>query len=54
MLIMHLMLIRPLYLPYASASVMAMRIREYAIHADYAQIREYADADADENLIVLI
>ena len=28
---------------------MAMRMREYAVHADYAHIREYADAD--ENLI---
>ena len=28
---------------------MAMRLREYAVHADYAHIREYADAD--KNLI---
>ena len=31
---------------------MAMRMREYAVHADYAHIREYADAD--ENLIHII
>ena len=28
---------------------MAMRMREYAVHEDYAHIRGYADAD--ENLI---
>ena len=28
---------------------MAMRLREYAVHADDAHMREYADAD--ENLI---
>ena len=28
---------------------MAMRMRKYAVHADYAHIPEYADAD--ENLI---
>ena len=27
---------------------------EYAVHADYAHMREYADADADENLIHII
>ena len=31
---------------------MPMRMREYAVHADYAHIREYADAD--ENLIHII
>ena len=31
---------------------MAMRMREYAVHVDYAHIREYADAD--ENLIIHI
>ena len=29
-----------------------MRMREYAIHADYAHIRK--DAEADENLIHII
>ena len=24
---------------------------EYVVHADYAHMREYADADVDENLI---
>ena len=31
---------------------MAMRMRESAVHADYAHIREYADAD--DNLIHVI
>ena len=31
---------------------MAMRMREYAVHADYAHIREYADVV--ENLIYII
>ena len=32
-----------------------MRIHaEDAVHADYAHMREYADADADENLIHII
>ena len=31
---------------------MAMRMREYAVHADYAHICKYADAD--ENLIHII
>ena len=31
-----------------------MRMWEYAVHVDYAHIREYADAYADENLIHII
>ena len=31
---------------------MAMRLQEYAVHADYAHFRKYADAD--ENLIHLV
>ena len=31
---------------------MAMRMRKYAVHADYAHMREYADAG--ENLIHII
>ena len=31
---------------------MAMRMQEYAVHADYAHVREYADAE--ENLIYII
>ena len=31
---------------------MAIRMREYAVHADFAHIRKYADAD--ENLIHII
>ena len=27
---------------------------EYAVHADYAHMRKYADADEDENLIHII
>ena len=30
---------------------MAIQLREYALHADYAHMRKYADADAYENLI---
>ena len=30
---------------------MAMRMREYAVHADYAHIHKYVDGDAAENLI---
>ena len=26
-------------------------VAEYVVHADYAYMREYADGDADENLI---
>ena len=33
---------------------MAMRMQKYAVHADYAHMREYADADAGENLIHII
>ena len=33
----------------ASATGMAMQMHEYAVHADYAHLKEYADAD--ENLI---
>ena len=28
--------------------------KEYAVHADYAHIHEYADADLDQNLIQII
>ena len=28
-----------------------LAVSEYAVHADYAHMRKYADADADENLI---
>ena len=31
---------------------MAMQMREYVVHADYAHVREYANAD--ENLIHII
>ena len=33
---------------------MAMRMLKYAVHADYAQIREDVNADASENLIHII
>ena len=33
---------------------MAMPMREYAVHADYAHIRKHAAADAGENLIHII
>ena len=32
---------------------MATRMREYAVHADYAQSRKYADADANEKRVGL-
>ena len=28
-----------------------MRMKEYAVHSDYAHFRKYADADGDENII---
>ena len=33
---------------------MAMRMREYAVHADYAHMREYADADENAEQKVLL
>ena len=39
---------------YGWPCVIRIAYAEYAVHADCAHMREYADADADENIIHII